>query len=189
MCLDIRYPQAFTVNTPHFRGCKPLKDIADYLKDWKEARNAVPGLTYGRKLLRVIKHSEGVAKVEKVLYTYKKNKFFNPCIWVTINRILHEIAHYAVRCGAVYIATDGYIIRGNPEHRGAMQFTEILEKCGLNYRHYFGEAQILKWGAYEIDGYNVDTGEIEKRGTDTFYEMIWQQTHNPPQNQKEGAKC
>jgi len=76
-----------------------------------------------------------------------KNVFLSPGLWATIQAILNEIAYEAQRCGAIYIATDGYIFPGSS---GANKFIEFLFDNGLRHRESRGYFDIKGWGCYRV---------------------------------------
>lgn len=171
--LDTLYPN---IHAP----CKmPLLPIAKNLQNlitgesknfdtWaKESRNAIPGMLYSNKLLIHKKINRSGFK-RQIIHT--KSKFFNPGLWCSINTILHEIANFAVSCGAVYVATDGYIFLDNYRSK-ADHFAEYLNDLGLKFRMIIGTGSITSFGTYRVAGQNL-LGERTVKTTKTFETMF-----------------
>lgn len=169
--LDLIYNASLS---PNVRHSMPLNRTLDYLYSWKAARNAVIGLTYSNQQVRWWENSLNRRRYLKIIRF--NNKFFNPSLWCTVNEILQDIAHIAIRCGAIYIATDGYIMTDN---KNVEKFTRVLDNLGLanRYRHYYGLAYIEGWGAYSIED-KAGSGSIVT--TKRFLEYQRREKTNPP---------
>ena len=122
-------------------GGLPLCNVADRLKAWKAARNAVVGLCRSRTIVGV----RGAARKELSV----TNKFLSPALWGTVMDILHWVAREALACGAIYINTDGYLF--------PMMGTELdpflvfLMENGLLFEtRAQGRGEIKSWNAYRI---------------------------------------
>lgn len=127
-------------------GTLPLSGIAQNLKDWKAARNAIIGIVAARQAIGV--------KGRKTVKLSTKNPYLAPSLWATIQAILNEIAHIARCHNAIYIATDGYIF---PERKDALSFECFLVDNELNFREVYGDTQIKSWGCYKIKGKKTKT--------------------------------
>lgn len=129
--LDVAFPCGY--------GTLALGGVAEKLKNWKAARNSLMGICAAREVTAV----QGY----KTFNIQANNPFLSPHLWATVQAILNEVAFKAESCGAIYIATDGYIF---PKDRDVDRFVEFLADVGLKYRSKDGHYRILQWGAYKI---------------------------------------
>lgn len=106
----------------------------------KAVRNAVIGVISGRYVTMLKK--DGTMKQVK-----SRNKYLSPCLWGTIQDILHDIAYLAVRAGARYICTDGYLF---PDQSGVDEFIARLELYGFRLHVTRGDIDIKGWGIYKV---------------------------------------
>lgn len=131
LCLDICWPRGL--------GELQLRPVADVLRDWKSARNAIIGISRSYRITGI----QGTRAFERHL----QNPFFNPHLWRHVQEILHEIACFAKRCGSVYIATDGYIFL---KMRQADYFEGWLNDHAIDYARIDGEGYIHAFGSYGV---------------------------------------
>ncbi len=135
LALDTSFPRGYY-------GRYPLRDVADRLKIWKSARNALIG---------IVRSTEAVAyRGEKRIRLKTKNKFLSPPLWATVQAILHWIASEAIKHGAVYVNVDGYIFP-----TGAWEFVEdflyFLSDNGILWSiRAQGEGEIVSWNNYRV---------------------------------------
>lgn len=122
---------------PRGRGRLPLCHIATRLSKWKPARNSLLGIIRSR----ISYGFRGGASIQ----LRPKNQFLSPGLWATVQGILNELAWQAVKAGAVYIATDGYIL---PYSQRARDFVELLYCFGFKAREIAGDFDIKGWGNY-----------------------------------------
>jgi len=93
--LDTSFPRGYY-------GQWALGAVADRLKVWKSARNALIGIARSTEAVAY----RGTARIR--LKT--KNRFLSPGLWATVQAILHWIADEAIKNGAIYANVDGYIL-------------------------------------------------------------------------------
>src|SRR3989304_2615894 len=140
--LDVSYPNGY--------GKLNLSNIAERLAGWKGARNSLIGVIRSRE-------ATGVRGFKSIPMS-TTNPFLSPGLWAQTQAILNDIAHYAVKLGAVYVATDGYIF---PTVRQSERFEEQLYNWGLPHRTVKGDVDIKGWGCYRVgkkqnQSYNPD---------------------------------
>lgn len=158
---------------PSLSGSLPLRPIAEFFDDYgnstnsdktkrfaKRARNAVTGLLYSSRIM----FYDGNEYFVKRIY----GSLFNPLVWYTVNMMLHELANVALSCGAIYIATDGFIF---PAMSDWIKFSDLLDKTGLEFRAIAGKCRILRFGAYSIRGYAIRDTETSKT-TKLYYQCL-----------------
>jgi len=122
-----------------FNGWNELEPVYQRLKDFKAARNAVPGLMLSSKF--------AINKGEKRTIISQRSKFYNPNIYNLCNYIMHRIARVAIdNCAALYWNTDGGFVF-NPE-----PLIEIITKYGLRYTIDYGQVKLNYWGCYDFTG-------------------------------------
>jgi hypothetical protein len=122
---------------PRGRGRLNLYPIATRLGKWKAARNSLLGITRSR----ISYGFRGGTSVQ----LRPSNPFLSPGLWATVQAVLNEVAWQAVKAGAVYVATDGYIL---PQGQKQKAFVSWLEETGFVYREIAGEFKIKGWGCY-----------------------------------------
>lgn len=122
---------------PRGRGQLPLRYIACRLEKWKQARNSLIGIVRSRKCYGF--------RGGKSIPLHPVNPFLSPGLWATVQAILNEIAWQAIKSGAIYVATDGYIM---PLSQKQKSFARWLEDTGFVFREIPGEFSIVGWGAY-----------------------------------------
>lgn len=128
--LDVKYPCGM--------GTMDLEPIAEALSEWKAARNSIIGQ---------IRSMQGqIIKGKHRKNIRLENPYLSPHLWATVQAILNEIASCAIAWGAVYVATDGYILPSVY----ATGFCDFLNEMGLNYRLKQGEADIKAWACYKV---------------------------------------
>jgi len=136
-----------------------LSPIADRLRDWKAARNAVIGTIRSRQAIGWRGTSPKFLKVT--------NPFLSPCRWATVMSILHEIAWKAISTGAIYVATDGFY---HPSTHLAYWFQHwLVEDLGLQIRSEVDEAHFVCWGNYKFGQRETN---LYKSGYGTFYKPV-----------------
>lgn len=130
--LNIPYPRGF--------GTLALMPVAERLKEWKAARNAVIGLCASRSAIGV----KGPTR-----YTLRtQNKFLSPGLWASVQDMLHAIAAVALWSGALYVNTDGYIFY---DRSPWLEFTEWLTDLGFAWEFKgIGEGHITGWNSYRV---------------------------------------
>ncbi len=138
---------------PKGQGKDSLLNSANYLEDWKQARNAVPGLMYSRSFKVLTPNNDFIR--------YSKNPYFNPALWVTINHFLHELSNIAISCNVCYVATDGFVFPVNADWK---KFESVIIDIGLEYRKITGSGNIFNWMAYNIEGIDQN-GERATKAT------------------------
>lgn len=124
---------------PRGRGMLWLMGVADVLHEWKAARNAVVGVTRSRTVV--------ARKGGKSITHHVDNPWLTPHLWGQIQGVLHEIAWLALRAGAVYVNTDGFLFLREEE---AWQFRHSLDGFGLSYHDISGGLSIRGWNSYKI---------------------------------------
>lgn len=117
---------------PRKRLKHPLLEVAKELDGLKSARNAVVGIARSTRN----KWVQG----EKVWYVNKKNPFLSPVLWGHLQSILNEIAGLMLRCGAIYINTDGYVFTNEGQLNTAVS---LLEGFGIHTKQFRGFGVIL----------------------------------------------
>lgn len=133
LTLDIAFPRGI--------GEYTLRPIADRLEQWKAARNSLVGITRGHTLTAVKGNKASIIKYH--------NPYFSPGLWGTIQHVLHDIAHHAVKLGCVYIGTDCYIFN---TRRKSDYFREYLITFQMDYHAQSGPGEVTGWGSYQIEG-------------------------------------
>lgn len=122
---------------PRGHGKLELSPLAERLGKWKPARNSLLGIVRSR----VSYGYRGGSSVR----LRPTNNFLSPGLWATVQAVLNEVAWQAVKSGAVYVATDGYIL---PQSKRGWAFVQFLQDCGFQYREIAGEFDIKGWGCY-----------------------------------------
>jgi len=171
--LNVLYPRGWPTKT------LSLKPVAEKLKDNKSARNAVVGITRSRYITAY--------KGKKPVLLTAKNRFLSPPFWATIMDVLHELASLAVKLGAIYVNTDGYIF---PDKTHPGEFTEYLEQMGYTFKVKRGDCHISGWGAYTIGDKTTTPYETKHNKTGNPYyplstikkgkgnTILWLHNHN-----------
>jgi hypothetical protein len=121
---------------PRGKGTLSLEPVADRLKDWKTARNAVIGIV---RSTRVTMYYQGQAKSLAI-----KNRFLSPPLWATVCQVLQDISYLAK---PIYVNTDGFVF---DQEQQVMGFCYKLEKAGLKYTIVSGYGEIAGWNLYQI---------------------------------------
>ena len=129
LSLDTHWPRGI--------GNLNLWHVAEKLEKYKKARNSVIGICASKSVLAY--------KGKRPIKIPTNAKFLSPGLWATVQAILHEIAISAVKCGALYIATDCYIF---PPGSNVVAFEMFLRRYGLNYRIEVQEVHVKGWTAY-----------------------------------------
>lgn len=131
--LNVAYPRGY--------GTLSLKPVADALADWKQARNAVMGLTRARETT--------AWKDGKRLTLQTTNPFLSPSLWAVVQATLHSIAAVAISMGALYVNTDSYMF---DEADGSVEyFTAFLQAYELSYHlECRGGARLVGWNNYKV---------------------------------------
>jgi hypothetical protein len=140
----------------------PLKSLAEQLYFWKAARNSVLGYLASNSIC--------IVRGQKWQYinVQQSKDFFNPNILGIVNLMLHEIATNALKFGACYVNTDGYMF---PKKVKYIDFMRYLDRLGLDYRAIIGRGSIIRFGAYSIQGEALRGDEIEK-GTKNYDKIV-----------------
>jgi hypothetical protein len=141
--LDVRFPRG--------RGTIKLDVVADRLAGWKQARNAVPGISYSNRVV--------IAQGKKRQERYSGNDFYNPALWYTLNYALHELSNLALYHGCCYIATDGFMF---PAAADWQRFRDALDQLELRYEFISGVGDIYGWQSYRIFGYDASGQRASK---------------------------
>ena len=131
--LDVAYPRGM--------GRKGLYELSCRVGRHKGVRNAVMGAIRARYASAW--HGWQYSRLTV------KNNFLSPCLWATVMDILHELAGLAIDCGAIYVATDGFIIPAGLSG-AAESFSEVLSGFGLEYRVNVADCRIIGWGNYRV---------------------------------------
>jgi len=133
--LDTSFPRGYY-------GLYPLAGVADRLKIWKAARNALVGIA---------RSTEAVAyRGQKRLRLKTKNRFLSPGLWASVQAILHWIASKAIRCGALYINVDGYIFN-TADWELVENFLFFLSDNNILWSiRAQGEGEIVSWNNYRV---------------------------------------
>lgn len=137
-----------------------LMEIAERLKDNKQARNAIVGITRSRSAVGF--------RGKETIRLKTKNPFLSPPLWATIMDILQAIAWMAKESGAVYICTDGYLFPSYADWRG---FDYFLDDKGLYHTLKTGYVDIRGWGAYSVSGFKETIPFTQKRLTGTSFPL------------------
>lgn len=134
--LDTRYPRGM--------GYLPLTGLAERLEHHKTVRNGVIGVITTR-------HTQMINKKGQKIQVKSRNNFLSPCLWGTIQDVLHDLAWLGVNVyGARYVNTDGYFF----DHTGAGQdFAGLLLDLGFNLHVHTGPIHVIGWGAYSVHGF------------------------------------
>ena len=130
------------LDTPFPRGVGTLSlaPVADALKDWKAARNAVLGISRSRTITGVRS-----GKRQEVSVT---NHFLSPGLWATVQAVLHAIATKALEIGAIYINTDGFLF---PDYTESLSFLDVLNEYGLTHEiRDSGTIDLKGWNNYRV---------------------------------------
>jgi len=171
------------LNVLHPRGwpTKPLslRPIAEKLRNHKSARNSVVGITRSRYITAY--------KGRKPVLLSAKNRFLSPPFWATIMDVLHELANLAVKLGAIYVNTDGYIF---PDEGDPAGFYEFLTEMGYSFKLKSGECHITGWGSYSVGDKTTTPYETKHNKTGSPYyplntikaekvnTVVWLHNHN-----------
>lgn len=121
---------------PRGRGTFSLMGVADHLKDWKPARNAVIGIC---RSTRVTMYHHGKAKSLAI-----RNRFLSPALWGTVCQILQDVSYLEK---PIYVNTDGFVF--DREQR-MLNFCEQLQGLGFRYTITSGYGEISGWNSYQI---------------------------------------
>lgn len=108
-----------------------------------------------------------------------KNVYYSPTLVFALMQTLHYLAAFAVKCGAVYVYTDGYMFPRGREKK----FLDYLDECGLSFRvDRVGRAKVLGYNEYCIGDFRVGgrsflaKEQLEearaRRRSDAFQEVI-----------------
>ena len=124
---------------PRGMGASTMFEMGERLAKYKPARNAVAGITRSYKA-RMFYQGEFT---DKDFY----NPWFNPAIWAHIQAFVHEVAVKAIACGAIYIATDGYLFQDAFDWLG---FNYWLDENGLDYKTLSGDGYVTAWGSWKV---------------------------------------
>jgi hypothetical protein len=135
--LDTLWPRG--TGSPELRFDN-LSNIGELYK-WKPARNAVIGITRSTTLT--------TWQGDKVKDQPYKNYHLNPMLWMTVQKVLHDIAREALSLGAVYVATDGYVFKSD---RGVSRFVSMLTDYDLDVSTIVGYSEIKCFGCYRVGG-------------------------------------
>ncbi|KKM92184.1 hypothetical protein LCGC14_1221030 [marine sediment metagenome] len=161
--LDVAYPCGVY-------GKYPLAGVAERLKDWKAARNALVGLVRSREVV-------GVKGTHR--YTLAtRNNFLSPCLWATVMSLLHWVAYEALSYGAVYINTDGYIFPTSKLQQldGFMQFLIDRE---INFEiRTSGKGEIVSWNNYQIGKFRTKSNELGLTARSKEFDSVKRTTRN-----------
>lgn len=122
---------------PRGKGRLALYPIATRLGKWKPARNSLLGIVRSR----ISYGYRGGSSVK----LRPQNQYLSPGLWATVQSVLNEVAWQAIKAGAVYVATDGYIL---PQSQRQKSFVAFLQDYGFSYREIAGEFDIKGWGCY-----------------------------------------
>lgn len=129
--LDVSFPNGY--------GTLSLDKIAQRLAEWKGARNSLIGVIRSRDATGV--------RGFKTIPMQTTNPYLSPGLWSQVQAVLNDVARYAVKLGAVYVATDGYIF---PSYKQAERMEEQLFNWGFPYRTVKGDIDIKGWGCYRV---------------------------------------
>jgi len=109
-----------------------------------------------------------------------KNELYSPTLVFGLMQTLHHIAAVAVKCGAVYVYTDGYMFKKGKE----LKFIDFLDELNLSYKiEKFGNAVVFGYNCYDIGGKRVGAvnsylskrqieDSKERKRSDAFREII-----------------
>jgi len=109
-----------------------------------------------------------------------KNELYSPTLVFGLMQTLHHIAAFAVKCGAVYVYTDGYMFKKGKE----LKFIDFLDELNLGYKvEKFGNAVVFGYNCYDIGGKRVGAvnnylskrqieDSKERKRSDAFREII-----------------
>lgn len=123
-----------------YYGNYPLVHVADRLKKWKAARNALIGISRMRTITGVRGRQRTTLHV--------KNKFLSPPLWATVIDCLHWVAQIAIACECIYIHTDGYMFN-KPDM--ADNFMIVLASLGFLFSvRTSGPGDVRGWCVYKI---------------------------------------
>lgn len=140
---------------PRAAGVLRLKPVADRVAGNKLARNAIVGVSRARLIFMMT--PEGSKRL------YFNNPYLSPPLWRTIQSILHEIAETAIRTGARYVATDGYLF-DNPID--FTDFTEYLNDHTLSYKTSEGKGYIRGFADYKVGKKETKVTNLHPRAID-----------------------
>ena len=124
---------------PRGEGSLFLKPVADRVAGNKLARNAIVGISRARLIF--MNTPEGSKRL------YFHNPYLSPPLWRTIQSILHEIAETAIRTGARYVATDGYLFDNVIDFA---DFTSYLNYHTVSYKTEQGKGYIRGFADYKV---------------------------------------
>lgn len=131
--LDVAYPRGIY-------GKYPLFGVALRLGGWKAARNAVIGICRSRELVGYRGHQR--VKMQS------RNKYLSPGLWATVQDILHWVAQTALKFGATYINTDGYLF-DNMDGADSFMMWLADEEFIFEVRSR-GAGEIRAWNNYRV---------------------------------------
>jgi len=141
LSLTMRFPREMPDTSYLYR----LNGVAETLWYLKPARNAVVG---------IIRSTDCIVQTgTKTKKIYPDNPFLQPHIWLQIQAILHELANWAIKCGAIYISTDGYIFPADWSQWVEFVRTLVANKLGYDFK--IGMCEILGWGRYHVEGFKT----------------------------------
>jgi hypothetical protein len=130
------------LDTPFPRGVGTLSlsPVADRLQDWKAARNAVMGIIKNRTITGCRS-----GKRQEISVT---NHFLSPGLWATVQATLHAVATTALKHGAIYVNTDGYMF---PGYEKALGFLDFLNDYNLKHEiRDSGVIDLKGWNNYQV---------------------------------------
>jgi hypothetical protein len=127
----------------------------DWLKDWKQARNAVVGLAVSR-------YEKWYKGYEPFKIRKKLNPWLSPYLWSALMDMMHFLAWTAVYIfQAVYVDNDGYIFLDAHSRDG---FTGYLTDSNIAFREQSGLGIIYGLKDFELSDYRVGEGKMASRG-------------------------
>ncbi len=156
--LDTSFPRGYY-------GQYPLRDVANRLKIWKSARNALIGIT---------RSTEAVAyRGQKRIRLKTRNRFLAPPLWATVQALLHWIASEAIKNGAIYVNVDGYIFpRKSWDFVG--NFLLFLSDLDILWSvRAQGEGEIVSWNNYRVGSTRTQAHKLNlKHASRSFSNVI-----------------
>lgn len=145
MWLDQLWPRGYY-------GRYPLSEPANRLKGWKGARNSLVGICRAR--------SGAAYKGNKRITLRFKNRFLSPCLWATVQDLLHVVASKAVELGAIYINTDGYLFYTDPPEFYET-FVTWLSENGFRWSvRATGNSEVVSWNNYRVGSTCTKANEL-----------------------------
>ena len=135
-----------------WRGYTELYPVYERLKDFKPARNAVPGIMLSSQFAVNKGYNRSVIK--------KPTRFYNPNVYNLCNYYMHRIARIAADAGrAIYWNTDGgFVLKAEP-------VIEIIEKFCMDYRIELGRLKLGAWNNFSFtnaNGFSRTVGHPER---------------------------